>query len=82
MLSCALLLFITSLVPSEIAFRIIDPELIPEGIASDAQTKKFFVGSTFKRKIVAIVGLVSCMQIGTRSIDSTYAIDAPVTQNQ
>lgn len=39
---------------SGVAFRIAEPDLIPEGIAYDSQTKQFFVGSTFKRKIVAI----------------------------
>ena len=39
---------------SEVAFRIPERDLIPEGIAYDAQTKQFFVGSTFKRKIVAV----------------------------
>ena len=54
MLKIALLLFVTLLVPAEVAFRIADPDLIPEGIAYDAATKTFFVGSTFKRKIVAV----------------------------
>ena len=40
--------------PSQVAFRIADPELIPEGIAYDPGTKTFFVGSTYKRKIVAV----------------------------
>lgn len=40
--------------PSQPAFTIADPELIPEGIAYDPRTKTFFVGSTWKRKIVAV----------------------------
>ena len=40
--------------PGTVAFRIADPELIPEGIAYDPATKTFFVGSTYKRKIVAV----------------------------
>lgn len=40
--------------PSQVAFKIADSELIPEGIAYDPQTKTFFVGSTYKRKIVAV----------------------------
>lgn len=54
MLYAALLLLITLLTPGQVAFRINDPELIPEGIAYDPATKTFFVGSTFKRKIVAV----------------------------
>lgn len=74
MLSCALLLFITSLVPSEIAFRINDPELIPEGIAYDAQTKTFFVGSTFKRKIVAIDAAGKVRDFTTEAQDGIYGV--------
>ena len=49
------LLFVTLITPpTEVAFRIADPELVPEGIAYDPATKRFFVGSTFKRKIVAV----------------------------
>ena len=40
--------------PSEVAFRIPDPDFIPEGIAYDEATNRFFVGSTFKRKIVSV----------------------------
>lgn len=48
-------LFALALVQSsQVAFTIPERDLIPEGIAFDAQTKQFFVGSTFKRKIVAI----------------------------
>lgn len=54
MLLIALLLLVTPFAPGEIAFRIADPDLIPEGIAYDASTKTFFVGSTFQRKIVAV----------------------------
>lgn len=39
---------------NEIAFRISDKELIPEGIAYDAASKTFFVGSIAKKKIVMI----------------------------
>ena len=48
------LLVVTPFVTADIAFRIPDPDLIPEGIAYDARTRTFFVSSTFKRKIVAI----------------------------
>ncbi|MDQ3069772.1 MAG: hypothetical protein M3R55_08600 [Acidobacteriota bacterium] len=40
--------------PGTVAFTIADRELIPEGIAYDPQTRTFFIGSTFKRKIVAV----------------------------
>ena len=39
---------------SRIAFRISDEQLIPEGIAWDAKTGDFFVGSLFRRKIVRV----------------------------
>jgi hypothetical protein len=52
---CAWLAFASaSTGPSEVAFTIADPDLIPEGIAFDPKTQTFYVGSTFKRKIVAI----------------------------
>ena len=38
----------------QIAFKINEPDLIPEGIAHDSKTKDFYVGSTYKRKIVRI----------------------------
>jgi hypothetical protein len=40
--------------PSQVAFRIADSELIPEGIAYDPQARIFYVGSTYKRKIVSV----------------------------
>ena len=39
---------------SRVAFRIPQPKLIPEGIAWDAQTGDFFVGSLQEKKIVRI----------------------------
>ncbi len=39
---------------SLVAFRVGEPDLIPEGIAYDSRTKTFFVGSTYLRKIVSI----------------------------
>jgi sugar lactone lactonase YvrE len=39
---------------SRLAFRIPQPDLIPEGIAWDAKTGDFFVGSLYKKKIVRI----------------------------
>lgn len=50
----ALVLSATLFTPGTIAFRIAEPDLIPEGIAYDPATKTFFIGSTFKRKIVAV----------------------------
>ena len=38
----------------QVAFRIEDRELIPEGIAYDPQARIFYVGSTFQRKIVSV----------------------------
>lgn len=39
---------------NEVAFRLSDKELIPEGIAYDAASKTFFLGSIAKKKIVMI----------------------------
>lgn len=39
---------------SQVAFRIADSELIPEGIAYDPHARIFYVGSTYKRKIVGV----------------------------
>ncbi len=39
---------------SRIAFKISEPDLIPEGIAYDGQTGTFYVGSIYKRKIVRV----------------------------
>lgn len=39
---------------SQIAFKITDSELIPEGIAYDPRARIFYIGSTYKRKIVSV----------------------------
>ncbi len=39
---------------TQIAFEINEPDLIPEGIAFDQKSGQFFIGSTYKRKIVSI----------------------------
>ena len=39
---------------SKVAFRVPEKDLIPEGIAHDPRTGSFFLGSTYKRKIVRI----------------------------
>src|SRR3712207_4602542 len=39
---------------SPVAFRIAEREFVPEGIAYDAGTKTFYVGSTYLRKIVSV----------------------------
>jgi len=39
---------------SQVAFTIGEEDLIPEGIAHDSRTGTFYVGSTYKRKIVSI----------------------------
>jgi hypothetical protein len=49
-----LLLLSLLVADSQVAFKIADPDFIPEGIAYDPETRTFFVGSTFKRKIVAV----------------------------
>jgi DNA-binding beta-propeller fold protein YncE len=38
----------------EVAFRLAEVDLVPEGLAYDPVTKAFFVGSTYKRKIVRL----------------------------
>lgn len=39
---------------SQVAFKIEERELIPEGIAYDPLARVFYVGSTYKRKIVSV----------------------------
>ena len=39
---------------TQVAFEIPEADLVPEGIAFDQKTKRFFVSSTFKRKIVEV----------------------------
>jgi hypothetical protein len=39
---------------SRLAFRISQPDLIPEGIAWDARTGAYFVGSLYRKKIVRV----------------------------
>ena len=39
---------------AEVAFELSDPTLIPEGIAYDDDTERFFVSSTYRRKIVVV----------------------------
>ena len=41
---------------SPVAFRLKDPKLIPEGIAFDPKSKRFFIGSIAQRKIVVSDG--------------------------
>ena len=50
----SLCFFSAAQVPSDVAFRIADSELIPEGIAYDPHARLFYVGSTYKRKIVSV----------------------------
>ncbi len=55
-----LLLVLHTVIPSaraqgtEVAFEIPEPDLVPEGIAFDLRSERFFVSSTFKRKIVQV----------------------------
>ena len=74
MIHVALLLFVTLFTPGEIAFRINDPDLIPEGITYDPATKTFFVGSTFKRKIVAIDAAGKARDFTTEAQDGVFGI--------
>jgi sugar lactone lactonase YvrE len=39
---------------SQVAFKIEERELIPEGIAYDSHARIFYIGSTYKRKIVSV----------------------------
>jgi sugar lactone lactonase YvrE len=39
---------------SQVAFKIEERELIPEGIAYDPRARIFYVGSTYKRKVVSV----------------------------
>ncbi len=41
---------------ARVAFRLSDPQLIPEGIAYDAKRDRFFIGSVAQRKIVVTDG--------------------------
>ena len=59
---------------SEVAFRIDDPELIPEGIAYDPRTKTFFVSSTFKRKIVAVDAAGKARDFVTEARDGIFGV--------
>ena len=54
LLLLSLCLFATAQERSQIAFRIEERELIPEGIAYDPRARIFYVGSTFKLKIVSV----------------------------
>lgn len=74
MIQIALLLLVTLFAPGEVAFRINDPELIPEGIAYDPATKTFFVGSTFKRKIVAIDAAGKVRDFTTEAQDGIFGV--------
>ena len=74
MIYIASLLLVALLAPGEIAFKIADPELIPEGITYDPLTKTFFVGSTFKRKIVAIDTSGKARDFTTEAQDGLFGI--------
>lgn len=43
-----------SFVPSNVAFRLAEKDLVPEGIAHDVRTGRFFLGSIRKEKVVAV----------------------------
>lgn len=69
-----LLLLATLLAPADVAFTIGDPDLIPEGIAYDAATKTFFVGSTFKRKIIAVDAAGRSRDFTAEAQDGLYGV--------
>jgi sugar lactone lactonase YvrE len=50
----SLCLFAPAQERSRVAFKIEERELIPEGIAYDPRARIFYVGSTYKRKIVSV----------------------------
>lgn len=54
LLLLSLCFFASAQEQSRVAFKIADSELIPEGIAYDPRARIFFVGSTYKRKIVSV----------------------------
>ena len=74
MLLCLFLLLLTVPPPAEVAFRIADPDLIPEGIAYDPKTRTFFVGSTFKRKIVAVDAAGRARDFTTEAQDGIFGV--------
>ena len=54
LLLLSLCVFASAQERSRVAFRIEERGLIPEGIAYDPRARIFYVGSTFKRKIVSV----------------------------
>src|SRR5687768_15158028 len=74
MILTALLMTVTLLAQSEVAFKIADPDFIPEGITYDPSTKTFFLGSTFKRKIVAIDAAGKVRDFTTEAQDGIYGV--------
>jgi hypothetical protein len=54
LLLISLCFFASAQEQSQVAFKIADSELIPEGIAYDPQARIFYVGSTYRRKIISI----------------------------
>lgn len=61
-------------VESPVAFRIADRELIPEGIAYDPVERTFYVGSTFRRKIVSINAAGAVRDFTTEAQDGLRAV--------
>ena len=54
LLLLSLCVFASAQEQSQVAFKIEERELIPEGIAYDPRARIFYVGSTYKRKIVSV----------------------------
>jgi sugar lactone lactonase YvrE len=53
-ISCSLAAGLDKYVPSSVAFTLEEKDLIPEGIAHDPRTGRFFLSSIFKEKVVAV----------------------------
>ena len=54
---------------TEIAFRLAERDLIPEGITYDPLTKTFYIGSINKKKIVKLISIAIIEKI---SVDRQF----------
>ncbi|HEX6705721.1 MAG TPA: hypothetical protein VF169_13235 [Albitalea sp.] len=70
--------------PAPLAFRLDDPRLIPEGIAFDPATARFFVGSIAQRKIVVTDGRGRARTFSRASdrLDSVLGLAVDATRRQ
>ena len=60
---------------SPVAFRLKDPKLIPEGIAFDPKSNRFFVGSIAERKIIVTDGKGESRDFSARLTSSMEFLD-------